>query len=123
MTASMAVALVIGSSTAGHAQPAAADDPLAYAIAVQAAIYGLPIVGMSRRLSAEVLDPATRKAPFNAYFHYTQLSTPQVSPFRAPNNDTLYSTAWLDLRGEPVILEMPDTGGRYYTASCHGHDH
>ena len=92
------------------------EQSVAYAAALEAAIYGLPIEGMMLRLSDEVLDPATRKAPFNAYYHYTALATPQVSPFRAPNNDTLYSTAWLDLRQEPVILEMPDTGGRYYTA-------
>jgi hypothetical protein len=93
-----------------------AKQPVAFAAALQAAIYGLPIEGMMLRLSNEVLDPATRKAHFNDYYHYTALATPEVSPFRAPNNDTLYSTAWLDLRNEPAILEMPDTGGRYYTA-------
>ncbi|MFZ4808481.1 MAG: DUF1254 domain-containing protein [Hyphomicrobiaceae bacterium] len=92
------------------------DDALAYAAAFAAAVYGLPIEGMVLRMSQEVLDRATRKAGFNSYYHYTSLATPKVSPFRAPNNDTLYSTAWLDLRKEPVILEMPDTGGRYYTA-------
>jgi hypothetical protein len=71
---------------------------------------------MLQRLSREVIEPATRKAPLNEYFHFTALATPEVSPFRAPNNDTLYSTAWLDLRKEPAILQMPDTAGRFYTA-------
>jgi hypothetical protein len=99
--------------------PAAAGsalDPLAEAVALQARIYGIPLEGMLMRLSNEVLDPATRKAQFNAYYHYRELATPTVSPFRAPNNDTLYSTAWVDLRREPAILTMPSTGGRYYTA-------
>jgi hypothetical protein len=91
-------------------------QPLAHAAAVQAFVYAHAPDGMYRRLSAEVLDPKTRKAGFDAFRHFSELSTPEKAPFRAPNNDTLYSTAWLDCRAEPVILSAPDTVGRYWTA-------
>jgi hypothetical protein len=103
----------------GKPEPVSKPDPLqplAQAAAMQAFVYSHAPDGMYRRLSTEVLDPKTRMAGFDAFFHFSELSTPDKAPFRAPNNDTLYSTAWLDCRAEPVILSTPDTSGRYWTA-------
>lgn len=33
---------------------------------------------------------------------------------RGPNNDTFYSSAWVDLKDGPVILSHPDLGSRYF---------
>ena len=32
----------------------------------------------------------------------------------APNADTLYTTAWIDVSKEPWVLSVPDMGDRYY---------
>jgi hypothetical protein len=48
-------------------------------------------------------------------FHHLRAFPP--AEFRAvvrPNFDTLYSSAWLDLRAGPVIVHASDTDGRYY---------
>jgi len=31
-----------------------------------------------------------------------------------PNFDTLYSSAWVDISEEPIIISMPDTKDRHY---------
>jgi Protein of unknown function (DUF1254) len=36
------------------------------------------------------------------------------------NTDTLYSWAQVDVGPEPVILAVPEAGGRYYVGSAHG---
>lgn len=116
IAATLAMSSVVFASAQAQTTATAGDSALAQSAAFNAAIFGFPQDGMYRRLSREVLDPATRVAGFNAYFHFRRLATPDLAPFPAPNNDTLYSTAWIDLRREPAILSMPDTGGRYYTA-------
>jgi hypothetical protein len=38
----------------------------------------------------------------------------QYRDVTAPNADTLYTTAWLDVGKEPWVLTLPDAGDRYY---------
>ena len=53
-------------------------------------------------------------APMNSFFHSSVLSNPNVQSGGSPNCDTLYSTAWLDLSKEPLVLQVPEIVDRFY---------
>ena len=51
----------------------------------------------------------------NTLFWQNALSGPENRIIVAPNRDTLYSIAVLDLRAEPMVLTLPEVTDRYYT--------
>jgi hypothetical protein len=52
-------------------------------------------------------------APFNQFSHARTLAGP-ADTFVTINNDTLYSIVQFDLSGGPLLLDVPDSAGRYY---------
>jgi hypothetical protein len=52
-------------------------------------------------------------APFNSFGAARDLLGPETK-FVTPNNDTLYLIAMCDVRPCPIVLEVPDTTGRYF---------
>ncbi|MFC2030490.1 DUF1254 domain-containing protein [Chloroflexota bacterium] len=60
-------------------------------------------------------DLPSFRATFNQFFHMRQLLGPEFTEVVGPNNDTLYSTAWLDLGTEAIVLSLPYIpDNRYY---------
>jgi hypothetical protein len=55
------------------------------------------------------------RAPFNQFHHATELLGPEFADVVRPNNDTMYSFAWLDLRAQPVVITVPKVEDRYYS--------
>ncbi len=55
----------------------------------------------------------TTEAPTNTLLHAYELTTVDTQFVTTPNNDTLYSRAWIDLDAGPVTLHMPAAGKRY----------
>jgi hypothetical protein len=51
----------------------------------------------------------------NQFTHTTRLRGPNDREVVSPNNDTLFSNAWLDLGDGPVLIDSPDMGDRYWT--------
>ena len=81
--------------------------------------YAYPLHAVAQTRYRAVQDPGNprRHAP-NTVQHERQLSDPESRWITAPNNDTLYSNAWLDLAQGPVRLRvgaMP--AGRYWSVA------
>ncbi len=53
-------------------------------------------------------------AETNRFTHAAAFPDARFRQVIRPNADTLYSSAWLDLSKEPLILRVPDTHDRYY---------
>src|ERR1700753_1041064 len=89
----------------------------AHAIAVDAYLYFYSLVTMdvSRRQFTNI-EPGKElgKGPMNTFVNVPEYPPADFKVVVRPNFDTLYSIAWVDLTKEPVIVSVPDTGGRYY---------
>lgn len=83
-------------------------------LAFQAYLWGYPAVVMNRTKNTYTSESTGSGVPVNTFRHFDGLATPMNRIIVKPNNDTLYSSAWLDLSRGPLILSVPDTDGRYY---------
>src|SRR5207302_7091635 len=54
------------------------------------------------------------KGPMNPFSNVSEYPPANFKGVVRPNFDTLYSIAWLDITEEPMVVSVPDTGGRYY---------
>ncbi len=93
-------------------------EQYAYTIGVQAYIYGFPYVYLSEVRWGQVAQKVGPNLPHAAVNHFYKnqvMGGPESQAGGSPNNDTLYSLAWIDVSKEPLILSVPDVGDRYYT--------
>jgi hypothetical protein len=93
-----------------------------YSLGLQAFIYGFPYVYSAQVRYNWVMQqpPNPKVTPYmgavNRFWHASQVTTADWRDGGSPNNDTLYSLAWVDVTDEPVILSHPDIpDDRYYT--------
>jgi hypothetical protein len=85
-------------------------------VAAQAVLYGWASVLQYATMYAQAVD--TTSAAFTGFSvckHDRALAGPGYRDFKTPNADTLYSSAWLDLRSGPVEIDVPAFHERYYT--------
>jgi hypothetical protein len=88
----------------------------AHAIGVDAYLYFYPLVSMdiTRLQGTNVVSPKGLSAPTNSFANAPAYPPADEKIVVRPNFDTLYSIAWLDLTEEPMVVSVPETGGRYY---------
>ncbi|WP_245296866.1 DUF1254 domain-containing protein [Rhodomicrobium sp. R_RK_3] len=96
--------------------PVSADE--ARDIAIEAYIYAYPMVIMAltqeMATNAETADGSTMRAPVNQFANARRFPDADFTEVVRPNADTLYSALWFDLSREPLIIHVPNSGGRYY---------
>lgn len=106
----LAALAVIGAAPAARAYAQAGDLKSA---AREAWLYGLPLIEMAGTRQRALSGQGQTPAALNRFGHARQLAGPASRAVTAPNNDTLYSSAWLDLTQGPLTLTVPPTGARY----------
>jgi hypothetical protein len=101
--------LPVGSAVAVTPEEAAA-------IGVDAYVYAYPLVTMemTRRVMTNVEKPEGTRAPMGQLIRMRAYPDASFRDVTAPNADTLYTTAWIDVSKEPWVLSVPAMGDRYF---------
>jgi hypothetical protein len=109
----LVVVLLAGFPVSGLAAGVTVKEALE--LGIDAYIYGYPLVTMefTRRVVTNVAEPKGAHAPMGQFANLREYPNASFKDVTAPNADTLYSSAFLDLSKEPYILSLPDEANRY----------
>ncbi len=117
LLSSLTVASVL-LATLASTQAADLSPQEAMKIAVDAYIYGYSLmtsdVTEKAFTNTTAPSPETFQAPINQFVSIPKYPPADYKGVTAPNADTLYSAAFLDVSKEPIILSYPDMHGRYF---------
>lgn len=85
-------------------------------ILMDAYIYGYSLITteVTRVQMSNVAAVESMKAPMGQFINVRRYPPGNFRGVSAPNADTLYSFAWLDLGAGPVVFSHPDMGDRYF---------
>jgi hypothetical protein len=102
-------------SRAASAQGLETRPAEALALATDAYIYGYSLITteITRVQMSNVAKTEALRGPMNSFTNVLRYPPADYRGVSAPNADTLYSVAWLDL-AEPQVFSHPDMGKRFY---------
>ena len=95
---------------------ATAREEEGYSLGLQAFKYGYPAIEMYRsRWEWHFAESSPNYNGSINHLAHTRRATHEDRFVVTPINDAVYSRAFVDLTAEPVILEVPELDGRYWT--------
>lgn len=105
----------------GDAAAQLSEMPLASAsnaahIAMEAYIYGYSLITteVTRVQMTNVSTIEGLRGPMGQFINVKRYPPADYRGVSAPNADTLYSLAWVDVGPEPMVLSHPNMGSRYF---------
>jgi hypothetical protein len=113
----LAVALIAATLASAMAATGPVTEEEAHAIGVDAYLYFYSPITMDltrKQLINQEPTPGGIGGPMNGFANVRAFPSADMRVVVRPNFDTLYSSGWLDLTKEPMVVSAPDTDGRYY---------
>jgi hypothetical protein len=91
-------------------------EEAAFHYGVSAYLWGYSLVDTEKLQRDRVRrsSPGVPQTAINQYGHVRDLRDAKYKTVPTPNNDTLYSHAFLDLADEPIIIKVPQIKDRYF---------
>jgi len=88
----------------------------AWLYGIQTYVYGFPLIMMdvTKDVSTAVPTAGEFTAPVNQFSVMTHYPDASFRAVVRTGLDTLFAVSWADLDKEPLVLSVPNTGGRYY---------
>ncbi|GIK77879.1 MAG: DUF1254 domain-containing protein [Acidobacteria bacterium] len=115
--AAVLATLALAAPVAARAGEAAVTPAEANALGHEAYVYGFPLLDMlriRREMTSVPCPDGHGNAPLNHIANASRFATPSDRTVVAPNTDTLYSLAQLDLKKGPIVLRHPELGRRFF---------
>ena len=116
VTAALA-GVALAAAATGTASASQAEYDQGLALGTKAYKYGLPLVTVDntyREQTSIDVPNGDGFGPVNRFNPVRQFTDPTDTSIVAPNFDTLYSIAWLNLKQQPQVIHVPKVKDRYF---------